>query len=83
MAIIGFLPTPAAGAIASLEYKDEERKRLAAASVGWKCPQCGEPAKLLAAPGPDRNGHVKRQEEARELAAELSFQVCVVGNGEG
>ncbi|XP_043246805.1 ubiquitin-conjugating enzyme E2 J1-like [Amphibalanus amphitrite] len=74
MAIIGFLPTPAAGAIASLEYNDDERRRLAAGSRSWSCPQCGEARLLLAAPGPDRNGHDQRQAEARELAGEFSFQ---------
>ncbi|XP_037074535.1 ubiquitin-conjugating enzyme E2 J1-like [Pollicipes pollicipes] len=73
MAIIGFLPTPAGGAIASLEYGEAERRALAAASLRWQCAACGPPPPLLAA-ADDRSGHDSRQREARQLAAEVNFQ---------
>mmetsp|Transcript_7947 Transcript_7947/g.19744 ORF Transcript_7947/g.19744 Transcript_7947/m.19744 type:complete len:387 (-) Transcript_7947:325-1485(-) len=46
-ALISFLPTPGDGAIGALDYKPEERKRLAKLSQTWCCPTCGPIAKLL------------------------------------
>lgn len=46
-ALISFLPTPGDGAIGALDYKPEERKRLAKLSRSWCCPTCGPIAKLL------------------------------------
>lgn len=46
-ALISFLPTPGDGAIGALDYKPEERKRLAKESRNWCCPICGPIAKLL------------------------------------
>lgn len=39
-ALIAFLPTPADGAIGSLNYTPEERRKLAKASVNYYCPVC-------------------------------------------
>lgn len=51
LALIAFMPSPAAGTIGSLEYTPEERKVLAKKSLKWECPVCGNVAeKLLAAP---------------------------------
>lgn len=41
IALIGFMPTPGNGAIAALDYTDEERRKLARRSIGWKCAECG------------------------------------------
>mmetsp|Transcript_16709 Transcript_16709/g.52216 ORF Transcript_16709/g.52216 Transcript_16709/m.52216 type:complete len:369 (-) Transcript_16709:996-2102(-) len=41
IAIIGFFPTPAHGAIGSVDASDETRISLAAKSVDWSCPDCG------------------------------------------
>lgn len=40
MALISFFPTKAEGAIAGLDWTDEERKRLARDSLDWQCPVC-------------------------------------------
>jgi ubiquitin-conjugating enzyme E2 J1 len=46
-ALISFLPTPADGAIGSLDWSSQERKRLATASQSWKCPHCGPIGSLI------------------------------------
>jgi len=43
IALISFMPTPGEGAIGSLDYKPDERKRLAAISKSWMCGKCGKP----------------------------------------
>ncbi|KAI8636040.1 ubiquitin-conjugating enzyme/RWD-like protein [Parasitella parasitica] len=40
LAVIGFFPTEARGAIGGLDYTKDERHRLAKKSVGWICPVC-------------------------------------------
>ncbi|CAO0794274.1 unnamed protein product [Mucor circinelloides] len=40
LAVIGFFPTEARGAIGGLDYSKEERRRLAKKSIGWVCPVC-------------------------------------------
>ncbi|KAG2197902.1 hypothetical protein INT46_003209 [Mucor plumbeus] len=40
LAVIGFFPTEARGAIGGLDYTKEERRRLAKKSIGWICPIC-------------------------------------------
>jgi len=40
-ALIAFMPTKADGALAGLDYTDEERRALAARSHAWHCPSCG------------------------------------------
>jgi ubiquitin-protein ligase len=39
-ALIGFLPTPADGALGSLDWTSKERKRLAMESSRFRCPHC-------------------------------------------
>ena len=46
-ALISFLPTPADGAIGSLDWTKEERKRLAKESVKFCCAKCGPCLALL------------------------------------
>ncbi|CAG9534757.1 unnamed protein product [Cercopithifilaria johnstoni] len=41
LALIGFMPTDAAGALGSLEYPPEERRKLAKISHEWVCKECG------------------------------------------
>ncbi|KAF8784657.1 ubiquitin-conjugating enzyme E2 J1-like [Argiope bruennichi] len=53
LAIIGFLPTHGNGAIGSLDYTPEERKRLALKSQNWKCPECGYIKGCLKSPEPE------------------------------
>ncbi|KAJ8954090.1 hypothetical protein NQ318_004395 [Aromia moschata] len=42
LALIAFMPTPAAGTIGSLEYTAEERQVLAKKSQSWECSTCGK-----------------------------------------
>lgn len=53
-ALISFLPTPGDGAIGALDYKPEERRRLAKKSRSFVCPTCGPVEKLLPKVDPDR-----------------------------
>ena len=39
-ALIAFMPTKADGALAGLDYTDDERRELAARSRAWVCPSC-------------------------------------------
>ncbi|KAI8336575.1 ubiquitin-conjugating enzyme/RWD-like protein [Chlamydoabsidia padenii] len=40
LAVMGFFPTNAQGAIGGLDYPKEERQKLAKQSKAWKCPVC-------------------------------------------
>uniref|UniRef100_A0A7S4BNU4 UBC core domain-containing protein n=2 Tax=Chrysotila carterae TaxID=13221 RepID=A0A7S4BNU4_CHRCT len=40
MALIAFFPTKAEGALAGLDYTDEERRALARQSLHWRCARC-------------------------------------------
>jgi ubiquitin-conjugating enzyme E2 J1 len=42
LALIAFMPTPAAGTIGSLDYTAEERQILAKKSRNWQCEICGK-----------------------------------------
>lgn len=46
-ALVSFLPSPADGAIGALDWKPEERKRLAKKSVDFCCPTCGKCSNIL------------------------------------
>ena len=46
-ALVSFLPSPADGAIGALDWKPEERKRLAKKSVDFCCPTCGKCSSIL------------------------------------
>lgn len=41
------MPTPGQGAVGSLDYTDEERKKLAKESVDFECTECGKVLDLL------------------------------------
>ncbi|KAJ1558985.1 hypothetical protein HK405_012455, partial [Cladochytrium tenue] len=41
VALISFMPSEPAGAVAALDYPIAERRRLATASLAWTCPDCG------------------------------------------
>lgn len=47
LALIAFMPTPAAGTIGSLDYTPEERQILAKKSENWECEICGKIADTL------------------------------------
>ncbi|KDO31760.1 hypothetical protein SPRG_03680 [Saprolegnia parasitica CBS 223.65] len=46
-ALISFMPTKGEGAIGALDFNADERKKLAAESVHWSCPQCGSIKDLI------------------------------------
>lgn len=75
LAIIGFMPSPGMGAIASLDYTKEERQRLAKKSLDFECPECGKIACLLQEPDSlSTNENNAVQEEARALAAQVTMK---------
>ncbi|KAL5010584.1 hypothetical protein ScPMuIL_012889 [Solemya velum] len=71
LAIIGFMPTHGAGAIGSLDYKPEERKKLAKKTQEWKCSTCGDVTGVLK---PVTEASEKTRQEAKELATQIAFQ---------
>lgn len=54
LAIIGFMPTAGDGALASLDWSKEERRKLARLSHAYKCPVCRS-CNLTALPPEDTN----------------------------
>lgn len=66
------MPSAGAGALGSLEYPVAERRKLAKKSVEWKCKQCG--ARMKDVLKPLTEDAKKSNEEAKELAAQLSFK---------
>ncbi|KHJ77301.1 hypothetical protein OESDEN_23079 [Oesophagostomum dentatum] len=66
------MPTAGAGALGSLEYPVAERKKLAKKSLEWKCKECG--ACMKDALKPLTEDAKKSNEEAKELASQLSFK---------
>ncbi|XP_057366658.1 ubiquitin-conjugating enzyme E2 J1-like [Daphnia carinata] len=74
LAIIGFMPSPGMGAIASLDYTKEERQRLAKKSLEFVCPECGKIVNLLQEPSQSTNENEAVQAEAREIAAQVTMK---------
>lgn len=89
MAIISFMPTKSEGAIGSLDYTPQERKKLALRSHRWACPHCGPILEMLkddkSLPADDDDAQsektqaVKSREDAvfADFMAKVSFQVSV------
>mmetsp|Transcript_11299 Transcript_11299/g.28570 ORF Transcript_11299/g.28570 Transcript_11299/m.28570 type:complete len:371 (+) Transcript_11299:265-1377(+) len=63
-ALISFLPTPGDGAIGALDYKPEERRKLAKQSQSFCCPVCGPVEKLLPKLDPEKKKSSKSGESA-------------------
>ncbi|XP_044254151.1 ubiquitin-conjugating enzyme E2 J1-like [Tribolium madens] len=55
LALIAFMPTPAAGTIGSLDYTPEERQILAKKSINWECQICGKIAETLSSQSKSSN----------------------------
>lgn len=70
-ALISFLPTPGDGAIGALDYKPEERRRLAKQSQSFCCPICGPVAQLLPKLDPGRKNSEKGSGSFSKEIAEL------------
>lgn len=71
-ALISFLPTPGDGAIGALDYKPEERRRLAKKSQSFVCPTFGPIAKLLPKLDPDR----KKSEKSGRPSSHFSKEIA-------
>ncbi|KAJ8315744.1 hypothetical protein KUTeg_007894 [Tegillarca granosa] len=71
LAIIGFMPSHGGGAIGSLDYPSDERKRLAKRSLEWKCSTCGNVHNILK---PVTAASKETAKEAKELASQINFQ---------
>uniref|UniRef100_A0A914VAR1 UBC core domain-containing protein n=1 Tax=Plectus sambesii TaxID=2011161 RepID=A0A914VAR1_9BILA len=72
LAIIGFMPTHGAGAIGSLEYPPEERRKLAKKSTDWLCTECGKVMRDILPPLTAASD--AQTAEARELASQIAFK---------
>lgn len=70
LAIIGFLPTHGNGAIGSLDYTPEERKKLALKSQDWKCQECGFIKGCLKSPGVETSENCDTQNNEAQLQSE-------------
>ena len=46
-ALVAFFPTPADGALGALQWRPDERRKLALESQTWRCPCCGPVAELV------------------------------------
>ncbi|NXU23375.1 UB2J1 enzyme, partial [Thalassarche chlororhynchos] len=75
LAIIGFMPTKGEGAIGSLDYTPEERRALAKKSQDFCCEMCGTSMKTALLPLMSRSVSSQADEEAKELARQISFKV--------
>ncbi|KAG2232392.1 hypothetical protein INT48_007296 [Thamnidium elegans] len=62
LAVIGFFPTEARGAIGGLDYTKEERKRLAKKSIDWICPVCQVEMKDALSDTPPDTSTIKKEE---------------------
>ncbi|NXY70246.1 UB2J1 enzyme, partial [Glareola pratincola] len=75
LAIIGFMPTKGEGAIGSLDYTPEERRALAKKSQDFCCEMCGTSMKTALLPLTSGSVSCQADEEAKELARQISFKV--------
>ncbi|CAF3480155.1 unnamed protein product [Adineta steineri] len=71
LAIIGFMETPGEGALGSLDYTPEERKKLAKRSVSYECPQCGRTNSEILLPLSEKSADA--QKEAKELGNQINL----------
>ncbi|XP_036987104.2 ubiquitin-conjugating enzyme E2 J1 isoform X3 [Artibeus jamaicensis] len=74
LAIIGFMPTKGEGAIGSLDYTPEERRALAKKSQDFCCDGCGCTMKDVLLPLKSGSDSSKADQEAKELARQISFK---------
>ncbi|GAA5799035.1 hypothetical protein HPULCUR_004444 [Helicostylum pulchrum] len=62
LAVVGFFPTEARGAIGGLDYTKEERKRLAKKSIDWVCSVCQVEMKDALSDTPPDASTIKKEE---------------------
>ena len=82
-ALIAFFPTKAEGALAGLDYSDDERRVLAARSLAWRCPKCNCTMAEALPPNASQEGESARAMELRTEAAEAAKQLQLVAHSEG
>lgn len=87
LAIIGFMPTPGQGTIASLDYTPDERKKLAKKSVNYECEECcsvgTKTSSLLKSREEERDeDNLKKKQERAEEAKRLAMQMSFKAEGE-
>ncbi|XP_022376815.1 ubiquitin-conjugating enzyme E2 J1 [Enhydra lutris kenyoni] len=81
LAIIGFMPTKGEGAIGSLDYTPEERRALAKKSQDFCCEGCGCAMKDVLLPLKSGSDSSQADQEAKELARQISFKAEVNSSG--
>ncbi|XP_011797311.1 PREDICTED: ubiquitin-conjugating enzyme E2 J1 isoform X1 [Colobus angolensis palliatus] len=81
LAIIGFMPTKGEGAIGSLDYTPEERRALAKKSQDFCCEGCGSAMKDVLLPLKSGSDLSQADQEAKELARQISFKAEVNSSG--
>lgn len=81
LAIIGFMPTKGEGAIGSLDYTPEERRALAKKSQDFCCEACGYTMKDVLLPLKSGSDSSMADQEAKELARQISFKAEVNSSG--
>ncbi|TKC42660.1 ubiquitin-conjugating enzyme E2 J1 isoform X2 [Monodon monoceros] len=81
LAIIGFMPTKGEGAIGSLDYTPEERRTLAKKSQDFCCEGCGFAMKDVLLPLKSGSDSSQADQEAKELARQISFKAEVNSSG--
>ncbi|XP_063089287.1 ubiquitin-conjugating enzyme E2 J1 isoform X3 [Cavia porcellus] len=81
LAIIGFMPTKGEGAIGSLDYTPEERRALAKKSQDFCCEGCGSAMKDVLLPLKSGSDSSQADQEAKELARQISFKAEVNSSG--
>eukprot|EP00049_Salpingoeca_infusionum_P012205 m.221070 g.221070 ORF g.221070 m.221070 type:complete len:284 (-) comp15124_c2_seq5:1329-2180(-) len=74
IALIGFFPTPGEGAIGSLDTPSAERKKLARASLSWKCPGCGACMGDQLQAEQDSTEQLEKDAKDKELSSQLNFK---------
>lgn len=68
------MPTNGEGALGSLDYTPEERKKLAKQSLLFKCPNCDIENEKILLNLTEKSDKIC--EEAKELASQIDFKVC-------
>ena len=83
------MPTPGQGTIGSLDYPPEERKKLAKKSTSFSCDECCSEGSsilnLLKSREEEQDEETSKEklaraEEAKKLALQVSFKVCIGTN---
>ncbi|XP_026192083.1 ubiquitin-conjugating enzyme E2 J1 [Cyclospora cayetanensis] len=75
-ALCAFFPTPAQGALHSIEASEKDRRQMALESVSWVCPVCKRPNRQLV-----EEGCAAPTDALPELPDQLKAQALLAKNG--